>query len=197
MERLTDVDVGRIFAYYRIGDEDRITKDDFLRLIRYYMKAVKEIVITDTLAIKESKTLRRADIGEILEVLEGPVDEGNTDLRRVRAKAMADNVEGWVTVESTKGSQFLVEGGSTYKVVKETILTDAFDLSDTADKEKSMKLKDVTRKLKPDGLVDVLEWPRKDEQSGITRMQCRTKTDALVGWATTVGNSGIVFLEVV
>jgi len=77
--------------------------------------------------------------------------------------------------------------------VKDTIMTPSFSLSgDGATK----KLKDTTRKLKEGELVEVREWPRKEEESGLMRMQVRAKSDGQIGWATMLGNQGTLFLEV-
>merc|ERR1719203_54586 len=106
---------------------------------------------------------------------------------------MRDDLEGWATVTGNQGTIFLREGGNLFKVVKDTILTDTFGL--TADKESSRKLKDTTRKVKEGEVLEVYEWPRKEEASGLTRMKAKVKSDGAVGWVTTTGNQGTVFAE--
>merc|ERR1719253_254375 len=95
-----------------------------------------------------------------------------------------------------QGTKFIQEGGSIFKVVKETILTEAFEI-DGGSKETTRKLKDNTRKLKVNELVEVREWPKKEEKTGLMRMKCKAKADGATGWATTLGNSGVEFLVVV
>merc|ERR1711953_1011151 len=110
---------------------------------------------------------------------------------------MKDSVTGWVTPMGNQGTVFLEEllEGITMKVVKETILTSSFSLSGDADKEQNRKLKDTTRKLKEGELVEVRQWMMKEETSGSMRTKIKTKTGGHVGWATAIGNSGVVFLE--
>merc|ERR1712060_332424 len=86
------------------------------------------------------------------------------------------------------------DGGELFKVVKETIMTPTFELDSAADKEVSKKVKDPTRKLKDGELLEVREWPKLEEKSGLTRMKCKAMTDGSVGWVTTIGNAGTVFV---
>jgi len=190
----TPEELAKVFDALDEDDEGYISKEHFLSLIRLYMKVAKDTVLTSDLSIKDSKTLRRLEPEEVIEIIEGPVKEETVDVMRVRALVMKDALDGWITLSGNQGTVFLEEGGNLFKVVKETILTDSFELKEGG--ESTRKLKDTTRKLKPGEVVEVREWPRKEETSGLMRMQCRTKSDGRVGWATTVGNQGTVFLEV-
>jgi len=58
-------------------------------------------------------------------------------------------------------------------------------------------LKDTTRKLREGELLEVYEWPRKEEKSGLLRMKAKVKGDGAVGWVTTEGNQGTAYCEVV
>merc|ERR1712136_331692 len=53
------------------GDSSEISQELFLDLIRMYYKCVKGTVITEDLPIK-SKSVRKVDLDEVLEVLDGP-----------------------------------------------------------------------------------------------------------------------------
>eukprot|EP00747_Dinoflagellata_sp_TGD_P119452 gnl/TRDRNA2_/TRDRNA2_173013_c4_seq1.p1 gnl/TRDRNA2_/TRDRNA2_173013_c4~~gnl/TRDRNA2_/TRDRNA2_173013_c4_seq1.p1 ORF type:complete len:1141 (-),score=427.86 gnl/TRDRNA2_/TRDRNA2_173013_c4_seq1:209-3562(-) len=180
-----DADLKRVFTFLDEDDEGKLTKDVFLRLIRVYMKVVKETVVTETLSIKESKVLRRLEIGEVVEVLGGEVKEEEAGVMRLEIKAMKDDVQGFVTPKGNQGTPYLKDGGNIFKVVKETILTDDFELG--ADKESTRKLKDTTRKLKVGELLEAREWPKKEEKTGLTRMKVKAKSDGASGWATTTG----------
>merc|ERR1712187_536976 len=135
--------------------------------------------------------------GEVCSVLEGPVQEDNVEVMRYRVKAMKDDVEGWVTPVGNQGTNFLeeMEGGLVMKVVKETILTAHFEICSDAGKEQFRKLKDTTRKLKPGEQVEILQWMKKDETSGLMRAKVKTKVGNHVGWATAVGTGGAAFLQ--
>mmetsp|Transcript_78760 Transcript_78760/g.218910 ORF Transcript_78760/g.218910 Transcript_78760/m.218910 type:complete len:908 (+) Transcript_78760:117-2840(+) len=185
------MDLQRIFSSLDEDDKGFLTKEDFDRMAMLYMTVVKDVAFTDKLALKESSTVRVVNSGEVVKVLEGPVREEESGVVRVRAKAQKDDVQGWITVRGNKGTTFLEMGGALYKVVRETILTDDFKLDGA-----TRALKDTTRKLKVGDVAEVREWPRKEEASGLVRMKCRLRVvGGPVGWATTVGNSGMTFME--
>lgn len=185
----------RVFAYLDEDKEGSLSMESFCSLIRTFMKVVKETAVTESIAIKDAKTLRRLEVNEVVELLEGPVKEDTVDVMRAHIKAMKDELEGWVSIAGNQGTVFLKEGGATFKVVKDTILTDSFSLE--ASKESTRKLKDTTRKLKAGEIVEAREWPRKEEKSGLVRMKCKAKSDGALGWATCVGNQGTEFLVVI
>jgi len=190
-------DLRRLFNSLANEEGGHISKEDLLSLVRVFMKVAKDTAMTSAMSIKESKTLRRLEEGEVIEVLQGPQEEETVQVTRVRAKAMKDDVEGWISVSGNNGTTFLEEGGDTFKVVADTILTEEFDLEGSADKEGAHKAKTTSRKLKVGELVHVRVWAKKEEKSGLMRMKCKCKADGATGWVTTVGNQGTVFLQVV
>merc|ERR1712066_919459 len=191
---LTEEDLERVFKTLDEESADEASSDIFESIMRVFMKVAKDIAITDNVSMKEGKVLRRLEIGEVVEVLEGPVKDEKADVFRVFAKSMNDSTEGWITMTGNQGSAFLKEGGGSFKVVKETIMTETFDIEAT--KEEARKIKETTRKLKVGEFVEVREWGRKQEGTGLTRMKCKARNDGMVGWVTTVGNTGIKFVEV-
>eukprot|EP00930_Biecheleria_cincta_P031706 TRINITY_DN2199_c0_g2_i1.p1 TRINITY_DN2199_c0_g2~~TRINITY_DN2199_c0_g2_i1.p1 ORF type:complete len:1014 (-),score=340.09 TRINITY_DN2199_c0_g2_i1:171-3212(-) len=195
---MSDEDAERVFAYLVDNKEsETISKDRMMSLIRTYMKVTKDTVLTGSLSIKATDSKRRLEVGEVLEILGVPTAEGEVEeVKRVQCKALKDNAEGWVTLCGNKGENFLVPHTVTFKVVKETIMTETFELDSEEAKEATKKLKDrEPRKLRPGELVEVWIWPKKEEKSGLERLKCRTKSDGLAGWVTAVGNAGTVFLQ--
>merc|ERR1719247_235021 len=189
VERLSEDDSSRLFNYLDSEETGAIAKEDFLNLIRKFMKVVKASVLTDEISIK-SNPLRRLAEGEVLEILTGPTKESeDAEIARLKVKAMSDDKEGWVTPCGNQGTVYLVDGGNIFKVVKETILTGSFIIGENT------KVKD--RKLKVGETVEVREWAKKEEASGLMRMKVRVQSDGQIGWATSVGNTGITFLQCV
>jgi len=193
---LSEEQLVRLFNSLDEEEDGSIPKSRFINFVRHFMKVSKETVMTSEMVIKESKTLRRLEVGEVVEVLQGPVEETTVKLQRVNAKALQDGLQGWITLEGNQGTAFLAEGGNLFKVVTETILTEAFELDGSGAKDATRKLKDTTRKLKVGEIVEAREWARKEEKSGLMRMKCKCRSDGASGWVTTVGNQGTVFLEV-
>jgi len=180
-------DLSRLFAFLDDEQTNSISKESFLSMIRHFMKVAKATVISDSLSIKESKTVRRLEPDDVVEVLQGPIVEDDLGIRRLFVKVVSDGKEGWLTPVGNQGTVFLKEGGGTMKVVKDTILTGSFLIGDKTDKKE--------RKLKAGEIVDVREWGKKEPTLGLTRMKVRVQSDGDFGWVTSIGNTGIVFLE--
>merc|ERR1712187_183279 len=197
MPEMPEEELSRLFSHLDEEDEGSVSREVMMGFIRRYYKVAKESVITSECKIKEAKPVRRIEPDEVCELLEGPVKEEGVDVDRVRVKMFKDDAEGWVTPEGNQGTVFMQETdeGLTMKVLKETILPSTFALSGEATKDQEKKKKDITRKLKEGELVEVRQWMMKEETSGLMRMKVKTKTGGHVGWATAVGNSGVVFLE--
>merc|ERR1719287_111517 len=103
-------DLARVFAHLDEESAGSLSKEKLLNFIRVYMKVTKETAITSEISIKDSKSIRRLEIGEVVEILEGPVKEDSVDVMRVRAKTVTDDIDGWITTEGNKGTSFLAEG---------------------------------------------------------------------------------------
>mmetsp|Transcript_39347 Transcript_39347/g.83859 ORF Transcript_39347/g.83859 Transcript_39347/m.83859 type:complete len:928 (-) Transcript_39347:89-2872(-) len=189
-DKLTDAELERVFAWFDEDKASAISKETFEAVARNVMRVVKDVSLTEGQGVSDGGSIRRLVVGECLEVLEGPIEENN--LHRIRCKVIGEEKEGWVTVKGNQGSVFVKEGGNNYKVVKETILTENFELDTKSDK----KSKEVTRKLKPGELLEVRQFSKKSS-TGMTRMKCRAMSDGMVGWVTTVGTSGTKFLEAI
>ena len=74
-------------------------------------------------------------------------------------------------------------------------MTEDFDINAPA--AEANKVHQKTRKLKPGEILEVRQWGRKHEETGLTRMRCRAQADDIIGWVTTVGNTGMKFCEMV
>lgn len=191
---LSPQELSRLFTYLVEDGHRSISRETFFRVVRLSMKVINDAVMTSGMSISSSRTLRRLERNEVVEVTDGPLRDPTLSILRVFCKAVSDGSEGWVSITGNQGSSYLVEGGSLFKVVKETILTESFEL----DGEKaSIKLSETPRKLKEGTVIEVYEWPRREESSGLMRLRGRVRSSGAVGWVTTTGNTGSVFLEVV
>jgi len=190
-------EIPRLFDQLDEECEKAITEEIFIQVVRSYMKVAKETVMTSHLSIedKESKMVVRLELKDVVEILQGPVKEESTEVSRVQARRMSDGIEGWISVSGNQGTTYLQQHSGGFRVAKETILTDSFDL--TEKKEVTRSLHQASRKLAVGEIVEVREWPKKEDNSKLVRMKCRCKSDGRIGWATTVGNAGAVFLQAV
>merc|ERR1712129_647166 len=102
----------RLFGTFQLDDKGGIAKDAFLKFVRVVYRVIKETVLTTDRAIKGSKTIRRLEVDECLEVLEGPSRDDKVDVLRVRGVAIKDGLSGWATVVGNNGSIFMEESAS-------------------------------------------------------------------------------------
>jgi len=189
-EELSEDDLRRAFGKLDEESTGSVSSDTFNALLRSVMKVLKDVVLTVAFSLTDSKALRRLAAGEAVELLEGPVlEEG---LERIRCRTMQDGLEGWATVKGNQGSLFLKEGGHTFKVLRETILTEGFELATAAT---DAKIHETTRKAKVGELLEVREWGKKQEGTGLTRMRCRMQADGALGWITVLGSTGTRFVD--
>lgn len=190
---LSAEDAARLHALLCEDGASTLSRDVFLRFIRVYMTAVKEVVLTpDKNVSSGGKPIRRVALKEVIEVLQGPLLDESTGLLRVEGRAFKDGAEGWITATGNKGTPFLAEGGDTWKVSKEIVLTEAFDIGEDKGAD-GKKLR--PRKLKVGEVLDMLEWPRKEPNSGLMRMRVRVRSDRTLGWVTSTGNAGTAFVD--
>ena len=178
----------RLFHYIAGGSEgdakESMTKETFCDFLRVYFKCVKATVLTDDITVK-SKTVRRLEVDEVVEVLEGPTREEGLNVQRVKVRAVKDDAMGWASVAGNKGTQFLVTGGESFVCVKETTITNGASIAKSK----------TTRRLNVKEVVQVIEFAKKDK-AGIERVKAKAVEDGVVGWITLCGNLGTRFLEI-
>eukprot|EP00747_Dinoflagellata_sp_TGD_P197386 gnl/TRDRNA2_/TRDRNA2_68650_c0_seq1.p1 gnl/TRDRNA2_/TRDRNA2_68650_c0~~gnl/TRDRNA2_/TRDRNA2_68650_c0_seq1.p1 ORF type:complete len:794 (+),score=281.52 gnl/TRDRNA2_/TRDRNA2_68650_c0_seq1:149-2383(+) len=172
--------------FYSIASDDGcgIDKEKFLELIKLYYKCVKATPMMEEMSIK-SKTVKRLEVGEVLECIEGPVKDEAVGVHRVKVKALADGTSGWVTIAGNQGTAFLEPGGNTFKCVKETVITDGLSVQD------SKTLRRVTK----GEIFEILEFHTKDPSVGVMRVKAKAESDGVEGWITVAGNQGTAFLQ--
>jgi len=178
-----DGEAEKIFRHIA-GEEEEISKEKFLEHIRLYYKCVKSTVLSEDVSIR-SKTIRRLEVGEVLEALEGPAKEEGANVNRVRCLCVQDEATGWATIAGNQGTAFLEPGGNIYSCVKETVLTDGLSVQDSK----------TIRRIGKGELIEVLEFTKKSDSLDIKRVKGKAKLDGAIGWITVCGNQGTCYLE--
>merc|ERR1712217_598 len=105
-----------IFRHIEAGG---LSKRKFCAFIQQYYKVVKSIAITNDFEVSKAKTLRKAEIGEVIEVVDGPCTDNKLGLQRIKGKSLTDSLEGWITVMGNQGTPFLQEVEKPYKFCSE------------------------------------------------------------------------------
>jgi len=159
------------------GESGSIAKDTFLKLVRVHYYVIKETLLTTEMGVKEGKAIRRLDVDEVLAVHEGPHQDETLGITRMRACAVKDDIMGWATVVGNTGGVFLEIGGNTFEVAMDAPLTATME----PDSE-------MVRQLKVGEKLDILDWDKKHEASGLARLRVRVLggdgAEGASGWVT-------------
>lgn len=98
------------FLFNRLAKgEDAISRFDFLAVVQRFYVAVKDVPLTTQFDVGPGdKPQRKIENGELLEALEGPPrPDTKRNMTRLRARAMSDGMEGWITMRGGQGTIFL------------------------------------------------------------------------------------------
>jgi len=159
-----------------------ISRRHFLAYIQLYYAVVKSIALTDIRDISACKTLRKAELEEIVEVLEGPIKEESTGLEKVRVRSMMDRLEGWVAVKGNAGTPFLQQVEKPFYTVRKEMPL-----------EKEKEGGDATRALTEDEVLELLEGPKKVVYPDVRRAKAKASKDNAVGWLTLKDKNEVEF----
>ncbi|CAJ1332756.1 unnamed protein product [Effrenium voratum] len=151
-----------------------MSKLNVLEMVQEFKRCVKEVALTNTLEVKDGKTVRKLGLGEVLEVLETGRKDEVTGLSRLRCRALVDLKEGWVTVEGNAGSSFLEPCRKPYFCCEhESVLQQTFE-SNSA----------TLKTLQVGEVLELAEGPRKENPPGVMRVKAKTLKDGKVGFLT-------------
>jgi len=162
-----------------------LTKLTFSSLTQEFMACIKDIAITTAFEVKDSKTIRKLQAGEVVQALELEQVDTATGLHRVRCRALTDMQEGWVTLRGNHGTNFLEECGKPYFCCEqETILQSSLDSGS-----------DQVCVTQSGEVLEVLQGPQKESSVEFQRIRGKVGSDGQQGWVTLKDSSGNANLE--
>jgi len=168
-----------------VGSTPTIAKIQMEKFIDVSYRCTKRGLITDGMEIKSCKRLKFIEPEEIVEILQAHELDPTTSLVRIKGKA-SDGVEGYITMKGNKGSTYFKLQQNGYKVIKDTVFTDKWEMVDFK----------VLRRLKEGDVLLGLTPPQWEEKSGLWRMKAQALDgkENDIGWVTTKGSQGSSFL---
>eukprot|EP00928_Gymnodinium_smaydae_P006786 TRINITY_DN1241_c0_g3_i4.p1 TRINITY_DN1241_c0_g3~~TRINITY_DN1241_c0_g3_i4.p1 ORF type:complete len:1829 (+),score=752.40 TRINITY_DN1241_c0_g3_i4:367-5487(+) len=125
-------------------------------------------------SVGEPEVVRKLEVGESLQVLEGPKEEKSLPEVRLKVRAMSDRAVGWITRKDGKVKAWK----PAYRCVDKVAVTD------TRSTEGAKEL----RELAKGEVFELYEGPV--AEAGATRMKGRAVKDGLVGWTTLKNQDG-------
>lgn len=184
---LTPEALSSLFSSLLEAKSKTLSQDVFRRFMKVYFKVVQDTPLTKEIEIAGSEAVRQVKANEVLEPLGEPQEETTAKVMRVKVKALSDGAEGWATLTSNQKKPMLEEVGPFFKTLISASLTDSFE--DATPKESVPKLNEGV-------VLEVLEWPKKHEESELTRMQVKVRVTGAVGWLTQKTKEGVTLADI-
>lgn len=140
---------------------------------KYYV-CTHGITVTAGENTRDSKTVRKLEIGEFLELKNGPVTDEENGLSRIYCRVLKDEVDGWVTIKGNAGTTYAKEC-DLQTVCKPVAL------------EKELKSGgwETIRTLAVNELIEVVKDQAKPKLDSCFGFKVRTLADGLTGWVST------------
>lgn len=154
-------------------------------LLQLYLRCAKELAITSAFEVKESKTVRKLAVGEIVEVLEEERTDEAVGLVRAKVKALLDGDEGWATLRGNQGTTFLVDFPKPFYILDDEVQMQSGFQSTSSE----------IRRMRAGEVLELLEGPRREDSYEIFRARGRAAKDGKEGWLTFKDNQGKELFE--
>eukprot|EP00931_Biecheleriopsis_adriatica_P115047 TRINITY_DN90894_c0_g1_i1.p1 TRINITY_DN90894_c0_g1~~TRINITY_DN90894_c0_g1_i1.p1 ORF type:complete len:2039 (+),score=681.28 TRINITY_DN90894_c0_g1_i1:31-6147(+) len=165
---------------YRRLETDGLLQRKFSAFVQQYFVVLKGIAVTSEFEVGKAKTVRKVEVDEIVEVLEGPVKDDKLNMTRIRGKSLLDGVEGWITVKGNQGTPYLKETEKPYYTVSGS---------------EEVGLDEGGRTVKPGEVLELLEGPTKTESANPRRARVKTMSDNATGWMTVTNRARVTCAE--
>lgn len=138
----------------------------------------QSIAVTTTFDISDTngKPIRKLDVGETLEIVEGPMEDSKRSLVRCKAKTKKDNQEGWVTIKGNQGTVYAEESDKHYVCLQSVTLESRHSTGSTA-----------LRVMEKGEIFEARDNPKPETKDGENRVKGRNLTTGSVGWFTLTG----------
>lgn len=157
-----------------------LRKPGFAKVLQEFQKCAKSVAITDSFDIESGKTVRKLMPGEVFEVMEGPKEDKETKMQRVRGRALRDGKLGWVSIASNQGTVFLTSYDKPF----------VWCASEAGLREGSGSASKQVRALAKDEVLELLEGPREETPDPELLVRCTASKDGAVGWITLRDTTG-------
>eukprot|EP00928_Gymnodinium_smaydae_P013903 TRINITY_DN15043_c0_g2_i4.p1 TRINITY_DN15043_c0_g2~~TRINITY_DN15043_c0_g2_i4.p1 ORF type:complete len:1469 (-),score=473.54 TRINITY_DN15043_c0_g2_i4:347-4753(-) len=138
------------------------------------------IAITDARDIRNCKVLRKLAPKETFQLLEGPHEEKDAGVTRVRGRSMKDQTEGWITLKGNAGTVYAEPSSSIFVMKRDSPLQSRFSPSIGAD---------ALRTLAAGEALELVEGPKEEKFEAATRLKGRALSDGSIGWLTLKSNT--------
>eukprot|EP00927_Polykrikos_kofoidii_P031606 TRINITY_DN27151_c0_g1_i1.p1 TRINITY_DN27151_c0_g1~~TRINITY_DN27151_c0_g1_i1.p1 ORF type:complete len:2139 (+),score=568.46 TRINITY_DN27151_c0_g1_i1:1-6417(+) len=179
-------DHAKLICRYLQNGTQALGRRRFLTFLQLYYVVVKDTALTDVFDVNTCKILRKAQVDEIVEVIEGPIADERLGVTRIQGKSLCDGAIGWISIQGNQGTPFLHE-------VEKPCFTCLTEVN--LEKEFKSEGKEVTRTLEEDEILELIEGPRKEVLPDTMRARVKVIPDSSTGWVTVKDRTGLAFAE--
>jgi len=144
-----------------------------------YYSCTTSVAMTDEQDIRNCNVVRKLVEGEVFTVLEGPVQDKEAGITRVKGKATKDEQEGWITIKGNAGTIYAQASSKHYSVVEDVPLHKQF----------SSVGAEPIRILEKGEAVQAMEGPREESFPPQVRVKGKALSDGMMGWVTLKGDN--------
>jgi len=145
-----------------------------------YYSCTSSVAMTDNRDIKDCKVIRKLAVGELFTLEEGPVEDKEAQISRVKGKTVKDDQEGWITIKGNAGTVYAEPSTKHYCVLQDMPLSKKFQSSSSGEE---------VRVLTKGEAMQVLEGPKEETFQPETRVKCKAMSDGAVGWITNTSSN--------
>jgi len=142
---------------------------------KFYV-CTNSVAMTDTQQVDGCGVVKKLDIGEMFEALEGPIEDGTGASTVTRVKGKAQDKVGWVTIQGNMGTVFAEKSSKHFRIAKEVSLHAGF-ASDSK----------VLSTLEPNLAVEVVDGPKQEVSEPVVCIRGRALSDDSTGWVELKG----------
>jgi hypothetical protein len=133
----------------------------------------------------DSKKAQSLHPGEVVELLQGPIQETVVAGQRVRGIACHESTQGWLQVKDKTGNVLAKPSARVFKCVESIAMTDVSDFENC----------NLLRKIEADEALELLPDKAISPEDGGQRKRFRACRDGKEGWVTTEGSQGTIYVK--
>jgi hypothetical protein len=133
----------------------------------------------------DSKTVRALGPGEVVELVQGPMQESVVAGQRVRGMACHEGTQGWLQIKDKGGNILAKPSARVFKCVESIAMTDVSDFENC----------NMVRKIEADEALELLPDNAVSPEDGGQRKRFRACRDGKEGWITTEGSQGTIYVK--
>merc|ERR1719221_1136014 len=145
----------------------------FAATLPKYYSVLKEVQVNRKFQPEGADVVRKVEVGEAFQILEGPKEEKASTESRLKVRAASDGLEGWAS------RSLLKKWSPEYKVLVATPLQDTRGTTEVTK---------TVRELAKGEQLDYMEGPF--EEGKELRMKGRARKDGAIGWVTLKDEQG-------